>query len=161
MILLSKEDMPHVINEFKMKSLIFILLLLASCTKKQSAENVLSAFIKYRFKPFQERPMLKAMTTGALNQKINDMDEETFKIFTSTKEFKIRKYKVILSKCSKDSCFLTYTLSYDESDVRGRKYETEIKKIAELQKIDERWKIADVTNIKTFIDAKRPINTNK
>lgn len=153
--------MPLVINEYKMKSLILILLLLASCTKKESAEDVLAAFIKYRFNSYQDKPMLVEMTTGLLNEKISDMDEETFKLFTSTSDLKMRKYKVILSKCSEESCYLTYTLSYDESDEQGRKYETEIKKIAELSKVDDRWKISDVTNVKTFIDAKRPISTSK
>ncbi|MBT7611423.1 MAG: hypothetical protein HN576_16805 [Bacteriovoracaceae bacterium] len=142
-----------------MRYILVLLLLLSSCTKKESAEDVLSDFIKYRFNKNQSREMLLERTTGALFQKIREMDEETLTQFVYNDDLKLRKYKVNLSRCSDETCFITYTLAYDQSDEKGRAYETVIKKIAEVQKEDEMWKISDVSNVKTYIDSKRPINT--
>ena len=140
--------------------IIFLALLSFSCTKKESAEDVLSGFIKYRFKSSQTKNELLTRTTGGLHQKISNMDEETFEKFSTNKNRKMRKYRVDLARCSNETCFITYTLSYDEGDQKGRKYETEIKKIAELQLEEGFWKIADVSNIKTYIDSKRPLSTS-
>lgn len=145
-----------------MKFFVFIITLLAfSCTKKQvSAEDVLSGYIQYRFKSSQSKTELLSKTTGELYQKIVDMDEDTFKKFSTNENKRMRKYRVDLSRCSNETCFITYTLSYDEGDKKGRKFETEIKKIAELQLEDGAWKIADVSNIKTYIDSKRPLSSS-
>jgi hypothetical protein len=134
-------------------------LLFASCTKRQSAEDVLSTFIKYRFNKNQSREVLLEKTTGSLFEKISEMDEETLARFIYNDDLKLRKYKVTLSRCSDETCFITYTLAYDQGDQKGRTFETEIKKIAEIKREDGLWKISDVSNVKTYIDSKRPIST--
>ncbi len=146
------------ICELRMKYLIVFLVILASCTKKRSAEDVLSNFVKYRFKSAQNKADLLEKTTGVLHQRIADMDETSFKQFAKNKHLKMRKYRINLARCSEAACFITYTLSYDHSGKVGRKYETEVKKIAELKKEEGHWRIADVSNIKTYIDSKIPLS---
>ena len=142
-----------------MKFILFSLFFLISCTKKQSAEETLYSFVKYRFKENQSKDILLSQTTGILFKKIEDMDADTFKKFITNKQLKLKKYKVDLIKCTDIVCFITYTLSYNQTDKSGPKYLTEIKKIAELQLEGGLWKIADVSNIKTYIDSKRPLNS--
>ncbi|MCO4794666.1 MAG: hypothetical protein KC493_13190 [Bacteriovoracaceae bacterium] len=137
--------------------LLSFMFVFSSCTKKGNSEDVLKGYVKYRFSPTQSKDELLGRTTGTLNDKITEMNEEAFKDFVSMEKFKMRKFEINLKRCSEDQCFITYTLSYDQYQDGKRQYENEVKKIAEIRKIEESWKIADVSNVKTYIDSKEEI----
>jgi hypothetical protein len=137
------------------------LLIFTSCTKKTNSEDVLKGYVKYRFSPTQSKDVLLDKTTGSLNERITAMTEEEFKEFVSMEKFKMRKFVINLKRCSDDQCFITYTLSYDQYQDGQRTYETEVKKIAEIRKVEETWKIADVSNVKTYIDSKEELKLDK
>lgn len=144
-----------------MKMYVFTLLvfsfLFSSCTKKSNSEDVLKGYVKYRFSPAQSKEVLLEKTTGSLKERISTMSEDEFKDFVSMEKFKMRKFVINLKRCSDDQCFITYTLSYDQYQEGERKYENEVKKIAEIRKQEDGWKIADVSNVKTYIDSKEEI----
>jgi hypothetical protein len=138
-------------------SILCVLLISVSCTKKSSSEDVLKGYVKYRFSPAQSKDVLLEKTTGTLKDRISTMTEDEFKSFVSMGKFKMRKFVINLKRCSDDQCFITYTLSYDQYQDGQRKYENEVKKIAEIRKQEDGWKIADVSNVKTYIDSKEEL----
>lgn len=138
-------------------SILCVLLISSSCTKKSSSEDVLKGYVKYRFSPAQSKDVLLEKTTGSLKDRISAMTEDEFKDFVSMEKFKMRKFVINLKRCSDDQCFITYTLSYDQYQDGQRKYENEVKKIAEIRKQEDGWKIADVSNVKTYIDSKEEL----
>lgn len=134
-----------------------ILLSIVSCTKKLGPEETLREFIDYRFSDNQKTEKIMSYLDGDILEETQQMDEGQLKEFLETEKFKKSSFKVIHSNCNADKCFLTYILKYIESkDVE--KSETEVKKIAELRKVDENaWKIFDITNVKTYIENKETI----
>lgn len=134
-----------------------ILLSFISCSKKLGPEETLKEFIDYRFSNNQNMEKVMSYLDGDILEETQQMSEEQFKEFLETEKFKKSSFKVIHSNCNTDKCFLTYILKYVESkDVE--KSETEVKKIAELRKVDENsWKIFDITNVKTYIENKETI----
>ena len=133
------------------------LLIFSSCTKKSTSDDVLKGYVKYRFSSSQNKDALLEKTTGNLNERISKMTEEEFKDFISMEKYKMRKFVINLKRCSDDQCFITYTLSYDQYLDGQRKYENEVKKIADIRKLEDSWKIADVSNVKTYIDSKEEL----
>lgn len=129
-----------------------------SCSKDSSSEEVLKSYVKYRFSPSQSKANLLEKTTGELNFKIKNMSDEEFESFVSMEKYKMRKFEINLKRCSESQCYITYTLSYDQYTDGKRTFESEIKKIAEVQKTNGKWKLSDVSNVKTYIDSKEEID---
>ncbi|MBP5297185.1 MAG: hypothetical protein J6Y94_07645 [Bacteriovoracaceae bacterium] len=71
---------------------------------------------------------------------------------------KKKKFKITLQKCTPRQCFITYIIQYDVQEVKVTDFAIEAKKIAELRLVDGHWKVADIVNQKTYIEAKQSIN---
>ena len=105
-------------------------------------------------------------------------DREDFSNFIHTNKLLKRSFKILFKKCEKvvyeqsgkdkikngmekDICYITYTVGFDRYDKRldednaKRNYLIEVKKIATLEKISNKWMISDINNIKTYIDSKK------
>lgn len=134
----------------------FISFIFLGCNKEKSPKETLGSYIKYRFSENQSKNKLLAYTTGVLEAKISQMSEEDFKNFIDISKYKMKDFKIVLSKCVSNQCYLTYLLKYAQGASNG--YDIEIKKIAELSRIDKTWKISDVNSVKSFINAKENID---
>jgi hypothetical protein len=66
-------------------------------------------------------------------------------------------FKVLSKSCQENKCFLTYSISF-KTTVESSHFQSEVKKIAEIQLVDGRWLIAEVSNVKTYHEAMEPIN---
>ena len=87
------------------------------------------------------------------------MKEDDLEDLFKVDKYRKRNFKIISEKCSEEKCFMTYVLEYDVLTAqKTRDFVSEVKKIAELQRINQEWKIANIDNIKTFIDATTPID---
>lgn len=144
----------------KLFALICILFLAISCdSKHQGPAETLTRFVDYRFSDSQNKEGLLRFMTSKASEEIAAMNDEDLKSLFKTEKFRKRNFKIISEKCTQDQCFMTYVLEYDVLATNSaRDFVTEVKKIAELQKIGEEWKVANIDNIKTFIDATRPID---
>ncbi len=139
-------------------TLFLVSLLLFSCSKPNDPENVLRGYIGYRFQKDQSKAKLLGMTSSVLKQSIETMTDEEFAQFVDISKYQKRDIRILNKKCSVDECFITYTLSYDITQDGDKTYNAEIRKVAKLTREDEIWKVADVNNIKTFYDSKKPID---
>lgn len=138
--------------------LLLVLGLAFGCTKKSTPEKTLKDYIDYRFSSGQDKDDLLDMTTGALQEKISDMGEEELKKFLEIDKLKKKRLKILLKNCQETECSLTYMLSYSQGDSKPKDFGIEVKKIAQLMKIENSWKISDVSNVKTYIEAKKNLD---
>ncbi len=133
------------------------LLSLYSCEDKRGPESVLKRFVDYRFVLGQTRDDMLSMTTGVLNINIAEMTDEEFKNFSNMEGYKLISFNINIKKCEVDQCYLTYIVKYSISKSNELSFNAEIKKIADMRMESGSWKIADISNIKTFYDSKKPI----
>lgn len=144
----------------KVLSLILMILIVASCTNRnENPEQVLRDFIDTRFKTNQDMDDLLALATGSFKESLERMQEEDIEIFTKH-GMKKRGLDITHSQCTDNTCSITYVLSVDEYSGDTLLNKSELKKIAKLELINGGWKIADITNVKTFHDLKDPIKVS-
>ena len=134
-----------------------LILLFAGCNKESTPESALEDFINYRFENGQSREDILEMTTGVLNEKLSAMSEEDLNKFTDVKNLSKRRLKVLIKNCEEDTCYLTYVLRYVQGKEAPRDYSVEVKKIAQVNKVEEKWLLSDVSNVKTYIESKKEL----
>lgn len=140
---------------------LFLVMVLAfSCDKKsQGPSETLTNFIEYRFSSSQTKDGLLKYMTAKASEEISNLKEEDLADLLKVEKYRKRNFKIVSEKCDENKCYMTYVLEYDVLAANStRDFVSEVKKIAELQKIDGEWKVANIDNIKTFIDATRPID---
>lgn len=142
------------------KFLLLLLVVFVSCQKESSPESALETLVSTRFSSSSRSDVLKVVT-GKLKNQIESMDEKKVEHFLDSEGLKKRKLKITLKNCEKDKCFLTYVLKYDDVRPQGSKFEIEVKKIAQIDLVGESWLVSDINNLKTYIDSKDPIDTEK
>ncbi len=134
-----------------------ILMLLMGCNKESTPESALEEFINYRFESNQNKDEILEMTTGALNEKLSSMSEEELEKFVDVKDLSKRKLKVLIKNCEADTCYLTYVLGYVQGSATPKDFNVEVKKIAQVNKVEDKWLLADVSNVKTYIESKKEL----
>ncbi len=141
-------------------SLFLLCVFFASCdSKPQGPHETLARFVDYRFSQSQTKEGLLHFMTAKASEEISAMSEENLAALFKVDNYRKRNFKVITEKCTEDKCFMTYTLEYDVLAANNtREFVAEVKKIAELQKINQEWKVANIDNIKTFIDSTKAID---
>ena len=96
-----------------------------------------------------------------MKESIEKLTEEEFEDYRNFSRVKDAKVDIQKKLCSSDAkCALTYVIKYDykASEKDGSDFKSEVKKVANLVKVDEAWKIEDVSNIKTYHESVKPIN---
>jgi hypothetical protein len=138
-------------------SLLSLFLIYSCFDDNLSPEAALKNFTEARIGNVVTRQFIVERVTGKMKVSFETMDEETFKKFADLRHVKKGSFKIVSKSCQDKKCFLTYQIAYNSTNETG-KYESEVKKIAELNLVEGRWLIADVSNIKTYIEAQDPIN---
>lgn len=144
-----------------MKIILLILSLVAiiSCDKgAKTPEGLLQMYVKDLTSKSVTKDDYEKYTTGKLWERVADLDEEDFKKFIDLSRVKNPQMRITNKSCQASSCTITYILKYNVTDKDNAEFKSEVKKIAILEKFEDIWKIADVSNVKTFIDAKSSIN---
>jgi hypothetical protein len=143
-----------------MKYFIFAtLLMLVSCLNNDlSPEAALQDFVNSRVGQVIDRQFVLDRVTGKMLQSFENMSDEDFIKFSDMKNIKADSFKILSKSCQDKKCFITYSISYFTKNEEKNQYATEVKKIAELNLVDKKWLIGDVTNIKTYHENMEPIN---
>ncbi len=137
---------------------ILLLLLLASCLNRaDSPEAALREFVDLRLEKIVSRTEVLQRTTGKLNSSIDAMSDEEFSKFSDLKKFRRESFRVLSKSCVEKRCYLTYSLGYRQMGEKTVAWSSEVKKIAEVQWLDGKWLIADVSNVKTYHEANEAI----
>ncbi|WP_372652602.1 hypothetical protein [Halobacteriovorax sp.] len=138
--------------------IVVVALLLTGCFKEKGAEETLSTFVNARFNGDLDRNEMGDYLIGEMNDSIMAMEEEEFENFSDLSKLKKKKFKITHSNCSQEKCFITYIISYDQYGDTSKDFRVDNKKIAEMMKVEKSWKIQNVTNVKTYIDAEKPLD---
>lgn len=139
-----------------MKYLIIFLVLFSCMKKKSSPVNVLKSFIEIRFEKILDKEIIEDFLTGDLLSKFkNYSDDDYDKLFD--KKLKFKNIDILHKNCEEKSCFITYIIKYKKIENNLTTLNAETKKIAQIIKVDDHWKISDVNNIKTYYQSKKEL----
>ena len=141
-----------------LKALLLIsTLAMFACTKKLGPDESLRDFVGKSIRGEFSRDSLLESTTGNLNAELANLDEEEMNKYLRMEGASHESFRINLKNCEGNTCFLTYTLKYEQSKDGQKTFDVELKKMAELRKVEEKWLLADVTDIKTYYEAEQPI----
>ena len=143
-----------------MKFIILTLLLTACVNKADSPEAALKDFIDSRIEKIVSRDFIVERTTGKLLSSLEAMSEEEFNRFADLRSIKRDSFKILSKNCQEKRCYVTYSLGYKLAPEGKTTWRSEIKKIAEIQWIEGKWLIADVSNLKTYHESVETIEVS-
>lgn len=137
---------------------LFLMFAAACVQDNNSPEGALKEYVESRFGNVVTREYILERVTGKMRLGFENMPEEDFKKYADLRNFKKQSFKVLSKSCQEKRCFLTYLVSFQTLKGEKTEFTTEVKKIAELNLVEGKWLIADVSNIKTYLEALEPIN---
>ena len=135
------------------------LFVFASCMKNElGPEAALKEFVESRIGKVIDRDFVLQRVGGKMLQSFKNMSQENFEKFADMKNIKSDSFKVLAKSCEPSKCFITYSVSYVTLKENKPQFSSEVKKIVELVRVENKWLIADVSNIKTYHESLEPIN---
>lgn len=137
--------------------LLFMFLITSCLDEKISPEGALKDFVETRMGNTVTREYTLEKVTGKMKQSLENMPEEDFQKFADLRNVRKDSFKVLSKSCQENKCYLTYSISY-KTTLEKSSFSSEVKKIAELLLIENKWLISDVSNIKTYHESLEPIN---
>ncbi len=142
-----------------MKFLLLCLILVAvGCNNGASTpEGLIEKFVKDSVAGKADKDYYAEYTTGTLLAASVDLSEEELD-GSGLGPISDVDVDIQTKNCEGDKCIVTYIIKYKTESGGKKAFETEVKKIAEVIKEGESWKLSDVKNIKTFHDSTEPIN---
>lgn len=136
---------------------LIILVLLVSCNSHNSPEGVLSAFVEKRLNDeIKVEDLSEYLTGDLLEQYTQALGEDPNKLNESN-DFKKSKLSIVYKNCTGDECSITYSLSYDADATDGKSKKevaVSVKKIALVIKVDDKWLISDISDVKSYYEFK-------
>lgn len=138
------------------KVLIFCLLLIG-CQSNNTPEGVLKSFIEKRLNEKITADDLEDYLTGELLEEYTQALGEDPNKLNESNSFEQNRFNIIYKNCSGDECSITYTLSYDadaEAADTKREVSVSVRKIALVVKVDEKWRISNISDVKSFYEFK-------
>lgn len=142
------------------KNLVKSLLLvsLSACFEADnSASGSLRSFIKKTTSSLSQSSYAD-YADGQLLDSINAMSEEEFKQYQEQSNVKNVRVEILSESCKKTTCTITYITKFQTKTSDGSMYNSEVRKIADLVKAEDRWKVTAVKNVKTYLEAKEGLN---
>lgn len=134
-----------------------ILVMFVACDKgAKTPDGLLKKYVEDFTTKKLDREYFEKFTTGKILESVQALTDEEFEKFANTKKASKARVSIINQNCQETKCSITYLVKY-ESDVNKDIYKSEVKKIAQLVKNEEFWKVADVVNVKTYIEAQQNI----
>lgn len=140
-----------------MKSLIILVLLAGCFSQADSPEAAISEFVNSRLDKVVARGDVVDRTTGKMRLSLESMSDEEFESFANLKDFKKESFKIISKSCQDKKCYVTYSVGYRQMKASKTGWMSEVKKIAEVLRVEGKWLISDVTNLKTYHESTESI----
>jgi len=146
------------------KNVLKVLLLVSLCScfeGNDTATGSLRNFVKRVSANSLSQEDYSDYAQGDLLDSILAMDEEEFKSYQEQSTLDGVQLDILSENCSKTNCTITYLTKYTSKTSDGSSYNSEVRKIAELEKFDEAWKVISVQNVKTYLEAQEGLNPLK
>ncbi len=138
-----------------------ILFTLLGCDRKNTPEDVLSSYINRFLSEKMSKSEVLEYLGKDLKESIANMDDVEYSAYLEKNSFQKRSFRILLQSCDGDMCNITYVVKYRQKTLAKDEYNVDVKKIAKLEKIDGVWKITDIENSKTYIEAKKAIDIHQ
>lgn len=137
---------------------ILFLFLASACTSKRGPEETLREYISYAVSGDVSVEGFKSRSAGQLLERLNEMDEADFENYAQEMaHVDQNRIRIHSNTCDQERCSLTYTVTYDSKAEGEKIYQVEVRKIAELSKIEEVWKLSSINNVKSYYEGSREI----
>jgi hypothetical protein len=137
---------------------IWLLILLVACQPElDSPDMALKEFIEDRMERVVTKDYVLSRVTGKLKEAVENLAEEDFTKFSDLTAYQKKSFKIVSKTCQDKKCFITYTLSYSSMEKDKAVAKSESKKIAEVVLVEGKWLIAEVSNLKTYVESLAPI----
>lgn len=143
-----------------LSKLILLLAFTACFNSDDSASGHLRKFVKETTNNLSQ-DNYSDYASQELLESIQSMDEEEFKIFQEQSNVDGVRVEILSESCQQSKCTITYVTKYETKTSDGSIYESEVRKLAELLKEDEGWRVTSVKNVKTYLEAKEGLNPLK
>jgi hypothetical protein len=143
-----------------MKKLIYLMsfVVVFGCTKgADTPEGLIKTFVKDVATKKIDREYYQKYTTGKFLAVVEDQTDEELEKNTRMSGVKKVKVKVLSKNCDGPKCIVTYTVSYTTETKEDSNFKSVVKKIAEVIKVEDYWKLANLRNLKTFHESTKPI----
>lgn len=93
----------------------------------------------------------------------NDSPEAVLKDFVEAQaslmpSIKSQHFKLISKSCHINKCLLTYSVGYSTQAQAKTTFMTQVQKKAEMLQVENKWLIAEVSNLDTTHESIEPIN---
>lgn len=142
----------------KLISTLLMLHFLSACTNDaKTPEGLLNKFVVDITTKKLDREYFEEYTTGKVLENIEQLNQDEFEKFSNLSDIKEPKIDVIKKVCSDKYCTLTYIIKYSQHIKQKKEFNSEVKKVATLEKEGDTWKISEVSNLKTYHEAVNPI----
>mgnify|MGYP001403214342 CR=1 FL=1 len=143
---------------------ILMFVFVACSYSPKSPEGLIKMYVSDTSTKKVDREYYEKYTTGEILDATNEMTDDELETSSKMGNVKKAQTKIVMKKCENDDkCVVTYIVEYTYQSAAEKKatFKNEVKKIAEVEKVDGSWKIASVTNLKTYIEANEPIDAMK
>ncbi len=139
--------------------LLILLSFIFACTKQDlsTPEGAVKSYIDARFSSASKDKLLD-LTVGQLNEDISLLEGDELDKFQSLEGYDGKGFEVTHRNCSGSNCFITFILGFTKKDSKTVTSSSKVKKIANLEKLGNEWKVSGVTNVKTFHEMKGSID---
>jgi len=131
---------------------LMVLLFLSSCNQQKDPKHLVKEFVTASFDHNLGNEVLKKYLTEDFFNKITQSEELNKQKINAD----LVSYSMVQSSCEEAKCSVMYVIIFDQKDA-DKKSRVEVKKQAQLVKVEDQWLISDVQNLKTFIEVKEPI----
>ena len=136
---------------------LFLFLLFAYSVDENKPDFFLKNYIEKRYEGSWTKDEILERVGGKVKEEIVAMSESELKEFLYMKKYKLSNIIIENQNCEIDKCAITYVMKYTTNDSEGKLASSEVKKVADLRKINGKWIIFDVADIKTYHEL-RPNN---
>jgi len=141
------------------KIILSSLLIMSACVQSdRTPEAALKDFIESRVGQVVDKSFVLERVTGKMLQSFENMSDEDFEKFADMRNIKAENFKILSKSCQEKKCYVTYSIAYLTKKDDKAQTISEVKKIAEMLQVENRWLISDVSNIKTYHENLEPLN---
>lgn len=133
--------------------LFLILSFFISCNQQKDPKALVRDFVKASFDHSGQHDDLKKYLTADFFNSISQNEEYNKQKINA----ELVSYSEVQSSCQDTKCSVMYVVVFNQKD-SDKISRVEVKKQAQVVKIEENWLISDVQNLKTFIEVKEPIS---
>lgn len=145
--------------KFTISLLVVAFVLVSSCTKgAKTPDGLITMFAKDVATKKLDMDYYEKYTTGEMLNLIKETGLDEFDKKTRLVNVNDVKVKILNKTCEGSKCVITYRVKYHTKSHSEGSFESEVKKIAELEQFEKYWKLAKITNLKTYHESSKPIN---